>query len=126
MRENPKHAIGASKAPLGLVPKTAIAELSRVMELGAKKYGAYNWRENSVSVQVYIDAARRHLDLVECGEDLDDESRASHYAHVMACMSIVLDAIHTGTLVDDRHKSEAAVRALKAISEPQGINELDS
>lgn len=121
MSENPKDAIGASKAPLGLVPKTAIAELSRVMELGAKKYGPYNWRENAVRVQVYIDAARRHLDLVECGEDLDDESRASHYAHVMACMSIVLDAMHTGNLVDDRHTSEAAARALKVISEKRDI-----
>lgn len=116
MGENPKDKLGAKKAPLGLVPKVAVAVCARVMEFGAGRYGAFNWRENAVREQVYIDAARRHLDLAEAGEDEDDESRQSHYAHAMACMAILLDAKATGNLVDDRHKCEGAVAALKAIS----------
>lgn len=120
--ENPKDRLGSMKTPLGLVPKVCIAACARVMELGAAKYGPYNWRENAVREQVYIDAARRHLDLAESGEDVDDESGQSHYAHVMACMGILLDARATGNLVDDRHTSEGAVAALKALSQTNDID----
>lgn len=115
--ENPKDRLGAKKTPLRLVPKIAIAECSLAMADGARKYEAYNWRENSVRYSVYIEAARRHLDLLEAGEDLADDSYCHHAAHAMACMAIILDAMHTGCLVDDRVHSPEAIAALKVISQ---------
>lgn len=112
--ENPKDRLAAKKIPMWLIPKVALIPIARVMELGAKKYGHYNWRENKVREQVYIDAARRHLDLAEHGEDLDDETLQSHYASVAASMLILLDARITGSLVDDRLKSEEIIAAFKA------------
>lgn len=99
---NPKDLIGATKPPLSLVPPTALVFLAKVMELGAKKYGPYNWRQNKVKTTIYIDAALRHLLSYFDGESADTESNMSHLAHVMACMAIVLDAEATGNLVDDR------------------------
>jgi hypothetical protein len=36
------------------------------------------------------------------GQDDDSESGVSHLAHARACLGILLDAIATGHLVDDR------------------------
>jgi hypothetical protein len=110
---NPKDAIGDTKTPLHLIPKVAVAALSWVMSLGAKKYGPYNWRENSVRESVYIAAAMRHLTLAELGEDIDPESGQLHYAHAMACMAILIDAQASGNLVDDRPKDPGALACYK-------------
>ena len=119
MSTNPKDLVGEKKTPYVFVPKVAIALMARVMELGAAKYGPYNWRENDVKYTVYIDAARRHLDLLEHGEDLDAESKASHAAHVMACMGIVLDAAASGNLIDNRHKDAGVLRVLHELNGEQ-------
>ena len=103
--ENPKDRLGAKKAPLHLIPKAGLIFASKVMELGANKYGPYNWRSNAVKEQVYIDAAMRHLMLAESGEDADPESGQPHYAHVIACMLILLDAGMVGNRIDDRAKA---------------------
>jgi hypothetical protein len=56
---NPKDLLGLKKTPLRLIPKTALIPLAWVMGLGAKKYGAYNWRDNPVRMSVYTEAAPR-------------------------------------------------------------------
>lgn len=100
--ENPKDRLGVLKLPLRLIPSPALAYLARVMALGAKKYGPFNWRKNAVKQTVYLEAALRHIHSVLDGENLDPESKEPHEAHVMACMSIILDAKATGNLIDDR------------------------
>ena len=115
--ENPKDRLGALKVPLHLVPKAGMLLTAKVMALGAEKYGPYNWRENKVKEQVYIDAAERHLILAECGEDTDDESQSLHYAHVAACMFILIDAKTTGNCVDNRQHAPAVVRLLKELNQ---------
>jgi hypothetical protein len=72
------------------------------MELGARKYGPMNWRESSVSLLTYIEAAMRHLMALSDGQDNDEESGQPHAAHAAACMGIVLDAASLGRLIDDR------------------------
>jgi len=100
--ENPKDRIGLTKVPLRLIPPSSVAHLAVVMNLGAEKYGPYNWRKNRVRLTVYLEAALRHILAVLDGEDLDEESGQPHTAHVMACMAIVLDASALDVLVDDR------------------------
>lgn len=99
---NPKTVYGVKKPPLHLIPAPALLELAAVMRLGAEKYGAYNWREKTVSASVYIAAAQRHLLTWFDGESIDVESGASHLAHAMACLAIVLDGMAIGKLHDDR------------------------
>lgn len=97
---NPKDTLGASKPQMGLVP--LVEAVARVMELGAKKYGAYNWRSKAVKKMVYVHAALRHLMAWVGGQSTDPESGESHLAHVAACMLIVLDAEAHGKAIDDR------------------------
>ena len=100
--DNPKTQYGVRKPSLALVPGTAMVSCARVFELGARKYGPYNWRDRTVSSSVYVNAAERHLRAWWDGETTDPESGESHLAHVMACMAILLDAHATQRLNDDR------------------------
>lgn len=99
---NPKDVFGLKKLPLRLIPSPALAHLAMVMALGARKYGAYNWREKEVRLTVYLEAAERHLRSVLDGELIDAESGQPHVAHAMACCAIILDAMALGKFMDDR------------------------
>lgn len=100
---DPKGAVGKTKAPMWLLPPFALEETAWVHGLGADKYGPYNWRTTNVCASTYISAVLRHLLLGwASGEDNDKESKKSHLAHVAACVNILMDAQKTGTLVDDR------------------------
>lgn len=99
---NPKDSIGARKPPVHLIPAAAEITESVVMALGAKKYGPYNWRSAKVRASIYVAAARRHLLQWFDGQDDDPESGVSHLAHARSCLGILLDAIATGNVIDDR------------------------
>lgn len=102
MMTNPKDRVGIKKPPVHLVPAAGIIEMAMAMKNGALKYGPYNWRSHPVNLTVYIGAAQRHLLLALDGEDKASDSGCHHAAHVAACMAIILDAIATGNLIDDR------------------------
>lgn len=110
---NPKDLLGSKKPSMWLIPQSALVLMAKVMELGAKKYGPYNWRDKQVRGTVYVSAAQRHLASWLDGDSTDEESGVSHLAHVMACCSIILDAQATGNLIDDRPKPGAASQLIK-------------
>lgn len=99
---NPKDIAGASKPQVGLIPVGAMNSVARVMELGAAKYGPYNWRSKNILLMVYAHAALRHIFAWIGGESNDRESGQSHLAHAASCMLIALDALEAGNAVDDR------------------------
>lgn len=104
LSSNPKDAIGRTKAQIHLIPPPALVEMAKVMDEGARKYGAYNWREASVAATVYVSAAQRHLLAFLDGEMMDPDGPGNtlHLAHAAACCAILLDAFATGNIVDDR------------------------
>lgn len=99
---NPKTVFGLQKPQLHLSPLPALEAMAGAFELGAKKYGAYNWRQRNVSISTYISAAERHLRAYWEGQEKDPESEKHHLGHAMACMAILIDAGHFRKLVDDR------------------------
>ena len=99
---NPKDIIGRTKPPLGLIPGAAMVQEAMVLKLGAEKYGKANWRQETISASVYIDATLRHLFAWLDGESADPESNQSHLAHARACLGIMLDAQAIGKMQDDR------------------------
>lgn len=105
---NPKSIQGMEKVNLFLVPPVAIAHEARAMEDGARKYGPYNWRGNSVAASVYLAAAKRHIDSWLDGEENAADSGVHHLGHARACLGILLDALETGNLIDDRPSKGAA------------------
>jgi hypothetical protein len=99
---NPKQAFGDAKVPTHVIPKPALYWAALAHAHGALKYGAHNWRVSGVKATTYINAAKRHLDLFEEGQDIDAESGLPHLAHVVACMNILMDAQMRGKVQDDR------------------------
>jgi hypothetical protein len=118
---NPKTRAGALKVDLSLVPAASLIYQALAMEQGAEKYGPYNWRHEKVSASTYIAAAERHLQAYKDGEDIDPESGKPHLGHIIASMGILVDALVTGNLIDDRPPAGKAGELLRMFrKEPEG------
>jgi hypothetical protein len=94
-----KHDQG--KPRYDLLPFRALDDVARVMDFGAAKYGANNWR-GGMRWGRYLAAAMRHLAAWARGEADDRESGLPHLAHAAACCLILLELVHTGAGDDDR------------------------
>jgi hypothetical protein len=122
---NPKTAIGISKAPLHTIPPVSLVHLGLAMEDGKKKYGLMNWRAKTVSASVYYDAMLRHLLAWWDGEDAAPDSKVHHLGHVMACCAILLDAEASTRLNDDRPDVEGGVgELLERVRQSRSLLEL--
>lgn len=89
----------------GLVPQSSLIPMVRVLEFGAIKYDAHNWKKG-LSVTEICESLKRHLDAFMEGEDNDPESGLSHIGH-MQCNTLFLSYMmeHRPDL-DDRYKPE--------------------
>jgi hypothetical protein len=105
---NPKDLQGLKKPRLSLVPPASTIYQALAMEDGANKYGPYNWREKKVIASIYVEACQRHLAQWFDGENCAKDSNKPHLAHAIACLGIIIDALETGNLVDDRPVPGAA------------------
>lgn len=106
--DNPKSLQGALKCPLHLVPPAAMIAAARGLEDGAKKYGAYNFRDTKIALSVYYGAFLRHVFAYWDGEDVASDSKLLHLDHMIATLSILIDALNKGNLIDDRPTKGAA------------------
>lgn len=71
----------SGKAMFHLLSLEALEPCVRVLEFGAKKYSANNWKKGLVESEV-IDSMLRHLKAVLEGEENDPESGLPHIGHV--------------------------------------------
>ncbi len=113
---NPKDRIGLLKPPVHLVPSVAIIHEAGAFENGAAKYGPFNWRDETVSASIYLAACYRHLMAWYDGEDIAEDSGVHHLGHARACLAIVLDAMASGKLVDDRPTAGFSPQLLKLLT----------
>lgn len=104
---NPKDLVGVTKAPVSMVPPTAILQQSRALAVGVAKYGWANWRDYPVQRLVYLEAALRHIYADLDGETIDPETGVPHIAHACAGLDILMDAEANGMCVDNRTKPGA-------------------
>jgi len=74
----------AAKPSLSLLPTQPLLEIARVLDFGAAKYAAHNWRAGIDNSRL-LDAALRHILANNEGETLDPESGLNHLAHA-GCM----------------------------------------
>jgi len=61
-----------------------LSDVVDVLELGAKKYSAGNFKH--VEPVRYVDAFLRHWYAYQSGEELDSESGKSHLHHMICCL----------------------------------------
>ena len=87
-----------------LVQANAHKDMVKVLDVGAKKYGDYNWTKG-MSWSTIIASMKRHIAAIENGEDYDKESGLLHAAHVQ-CNAHFLNAYYyIYPQGDDRPKS---------------------
>lgn len=98
---NPKDIASTARLPLDLWPHSATAMASIALLNGCLKYGRANWRAIPVKATVYVGAAQRHLAAWFDGEDADEEG-VPHLSSVLASLAILVDAMASQTLIDDR------------------------
>lgn len=113
---NPKDLIGATKAPLGIMPWTGIVQMGPVFAVGAEKYGPLNWREYAVQRVTYLEAALRHILADLGGETVDPETGLLHIAHAAAGLCILLDALAVNSTKDNRPLPGNTAEMLKVIA----------
>lgn len=109
---NPKTRFGVTKPNLFLVPPASLIYQALAMQDGARKYGPYNWRGNSVTASIYVAAALRHIMAWMDGEELAADSQKPHLGHALACLGILVDAKETGNLIDDRPRVGATSKLI--------------
>lgn len=102
---NPKDLLGVKKPRLSLVPPAGFVYAALAMANGADKYGPYNWRDKKVQSMIYLEAAQRHILSYQDGEENAKDSGVPHLGHAIACLLILIDAIETGNVVDNRPKA---------------------
>ena len=116
---NPKDRLGIKKVQLDLVPPSSIIYQALAMEDGARKYGKANWRSKQVRASIYVAAALRHLYSWHDGEECAKDSGKPHLAHALACLGILVDAIETGNLVDDRPTAGTAAQLIEKLEKKE-------
>jgi hypothetical protein len=80
----------AGKPRFTLIPRRALGCVLSVLEHGATKYGAGNWRNVEGWKDRYTDALMRHLLAWRSGERFDEESGEHHLAHAACCVLFLL------------------------------------
>lgn len=103
---NPKDLLGNKKIDLTRISAFAEAHEAFAMMDGREKYGGYNWREKEVRAEIYVAACLRHIKAWYEGEEYANDSLAHHLGHARACLGILIDAMETGNLIDDRPVTE--------------------
>lgn len=109
---NPKDLVGVKKPRLSLVSPAGMIYEALAMQNGADKYGPYNWREKKVQAMIYLEACMRHLLAWQEGEEIAADSGVPHLGHAKACLGILIDALETDSLIDNRPKKGAAAKLI--------------
>jgi len=110
---NPKDLFGEKKVRLGYCPPSLEIAASLAFTEGASKYGAYNWRDKSIRMTIYLEAASRHLKAYFDGEDIDSDSGLPHTFKALACIGLIIEGVESGNIIDDRPKAGPAADMLK-------------
>lgn len=80
-----------NKVRLSLVPPEFLLAVAEVLEFGATKYDANNWRKfDSDQVKGCIDSVMRHLEAYRMGQWLDEESNLPHLAHAATNLAFMI------------------------------------
>lgn len=91
------------KPGMHLLPYFPLQEMARILDYGARKYDAHNWRRG-IHYSRLIAATLRHLGQFTEGVDKDEESGLSHVAHAAVNLVFLLEMIRSRSELDDRYK----------------------
>jgi len=81
------------KIQWSLVDFDSLEPMVKVLEFGAKKYDAHNWKKGLKTDQI-CESLIRHLTAYLRGENNDTESGLPHVGHIL-CNAMFLSYMHT-------------------------------
>lgn len=81
----------ADKLRWSLLPINATEQVVRVLEHGAEKYGAHNWKKLENLQDRYINASLRHIVERLKGNKIDPDSGVDHLAHAVCSLLFILE-----------------------------------
>lgn len=85
------HKDTKGKLKLNLVPPRAIRSMALVREFGVNKYkDPWGWK-SKVTVDEFVEAAKRHILAVELGDELDPESGLLHLEHALTSLAMAIE-----------------------------------
>lgn len=93
------------KLRMELLDPIALDGLTAVLNFGAKKYAAHNWR-GGISYSRLLGAALRHTFAILRGEDNDPESGLPHVDHLGCCWMFLSNMMKTRPDLDDRYRDD--------------------
>jgi hypothetical protein len=88
-----------------LLDPLALEGIARVLDFGAKKYAAHNWR-GGLSYSRLLGATLRHTFAILRGENEDPESGLPHVDHLGCCWMFLSNMMKTRPDMDDRYKEK--------------------
>lgn len=103
MKNDKGDRFNKGKPKWSLVPQSALLPMVEVLEFGAKKYDAHNWKKG-LSVVEMCESLKRHLDAFMEGEDCDPESTLHHIGHIQCNAMFLAWMIKNKPELDDRYK----------------------
>lgn len=107
--EKPKDGLALrynkGKRKWSLVDFEALEPLVEVLEYGAEKYSAHNWKRGHPTTEL-IDSLMRHLVEFSKGKDYDEESGCPLVGHIMANAMFLSYVMNNKPELDDRYKEE--------------------
>lgn len=87
-----------------LVDFESFEPMVRVLEFGAKKYAAHNWKKG-LPVTKTIESLLRHTFALLNGEDNDPESNLPHIGHIQCNVMFLSYMLRRRPDLDDRYKA---------------------
>lgn len=93
-----------NKTDWSLMPFDVLAEVNKVLEFGAKKYTANNWKiGKGLGTKRVLNACLRHIFAYMRGEKLDPESGLPHLSH--AACNILFSIYYSEMLIEFESKN---------------------
>lgn len=90
------------KPMIALIPSSALEEEAKVWTFGANKYGKSQWK-NGIKYTRILSALLRHTISLMAKNDLDNESKLHHAAHIRCNAGMLIEFYKTNrTDLDDR------------------------
>lgn len=91
------------KSQWSLVDFESLKDMVEVLEFGANKYEAHNWKKGHYTTKL-CESLMRHLFAFLGGEDVDPESGCSHIGHIQCNAMFLAHSMKHHSHLDDRYK----------------------
>ena len=107
------------KLPMDLLDPEWMEGVAQVLQFGAQKYAAHNWRKGMEWGRLYA-AIQRHLNAFAKGWEYDDETGLSHLLHASCGLMFLYEMQRYRRDLNDMHWADQSKAELKPTTLPAG------